>query len=161
MQNESLFVKEQVFAHKGWNWIRTIVHISFYWKKGIFLQYVFKQSALGLIVCLISSQQRSAKMAEQQVLLVQSIVVVAPKEKNQEVLNQALHIATTEWGLTAQIISSAYINRWSVGSRGVDNYSVWEGGISSVSVMGGSPGDVSENLWRRRGERRAGEWAVT
>ena len=27
--------------------------------------------------------------------------------------------------------------------RGVDNYSVW-GGISSVSVMGGSPGDVSE-----------------
>ena len=40
--------------------------------------------------------------------------------------------------------------------RGVDNYSVW-GGISSVSIMGGSPGDVSENLRRRRGERRAGE----
>ena len=30
--------------------------------------------------------------------------------------------------------------------RGVDNYSVWGGGISSVSVMGGSPGDVRENL---------------
>ena len=29
--------------------------------------------------------------------------------------------------------------------RGVDNYSVW-GGISSISVMGGSSGDVSENL---------------
>ena len=28
-------------------------------------------------------------------------------------------------------------------SRGVDNYSVW-GGISSVSDMGGSPGDVGE-----------------
>ena len=30
--------------------------------------------------------------------------------------------------------------------RGIDNYSVWGGGISSVSVMSGSPGDVSENL---------------
>ena len=45
---------------------------------------------------------------------------------------------------------------WTGLYRGVDNYSVW-GGISSVSVMGGSPGDVSENLRRRRGERRVGE----
>ena len=89
-------------------------------EKGMFLQYVFKQSALWLIACLISSQQRLANTAEQQVLLVQSTIVVAPKEKNQVALNEALRIATTEWGLTAQIIiSSAYINRWSVGS------SVW------------------------------------
>ena len=41
-----------------------------------------------------------------------------PKEKNQGASNQALRIATTEWELTAQIIiSSAYINWWSVGSR--------------------------------------------
>ena len=45
-----------------------------------------------------------------------SLLVVAPKEKNQGALNQAQLIATAEWGLTAQIISSAYINRWSVGS---------------------------------------------
>ena len=50
-------------------------------EKGMFLQYVFKQSALCLIAYLISSQQRSANTAEQQVLLVQSTVVVAPKEK--------------------------------------------------------------------------------
>ena len=50
-------------------------------EKGMFLQYVFKQSALCLIACLISSQQRSAYTAEQQVLLFQSTVVVAPKEK--------------------------------------------------------------------------------
>ena len=43
------------------------------------------------------------------------------------------------------------INTHLLHSRGVDNNSVW-GGISSVSVMGGSPGDVSENLWRRKGE---------
>ena len=86
-------------------------------EKGMFLQYVFKQSALCLIACLISSQQRSANKAEQQVFLVQSTVVVAPKEKNQGALNEALRIATTEWGLTTQIIiSSAYNNRWSVGS---------------------------------------------
>ena len=47
----------------------------------MFLQYVFKQSTLCLIACLISSQQRSANTAEQQVLLVQSTAVVAPKEK--------------------------------------------------------------------------------
>ena len=85
-------------------------------EKGMFLQYMFKQSALCLIACLISSQQRSVNTAELQVLLVQSTVVVPPKEKKQGALNQALRIATTEWGLTAQIISSAYINRWSVGS---------------------------------------------
>ena len=50
-------------------------------EKGMFLQYVFKQSALCLIAGLISSQQGSANKAEQQVLLVQSTVVVAPKEK--------------------------------------------------------------------------------
>ena len=39
-----------------------------------------------------------------------------PQTKNQGALNQVLCIATTEWGLTAQInISSAYINRLSVG----------------------------------------------
>ena len=47
----------------------------------MFLQYVFKHSALCLIACFISSQQRSVNKAEQQVLLVQSTVVVAPKEK--------------------------------------------------------------------------------
>ena len=47
----------------------------------MFLQNVFKQSALCLVACLISSQQRSANTAEQQVLLVQSTVVVALKEK--------------------------------------------------------------------------------
>ena len=89
-------------------------------EKGMFLQYMFKQSALCLIACLISSQQRLANTAKQQVLLIQSTVVVAPKEKNQGALNQALLIATTEWGLTAQIIiSSVYINRWTVRS------SVW------------------------------------
>ena len=65
-------------------------------EKGMFLQYVFKQSTLCLIVYLISLQQRSANTAEQQVLLVQSTVVAAPKEKNQGALNQALRIATTE-----------------------------------------------------------------
>ena len=30
-----------------------------------------------------------------------------------------------------------------------------------VFNMGGSPGDVSENLWCRRCKRRVGEWAVT
>ena len=50
-------------------------------EKGMFLQYVFKQSALCLNACLISSQQRSANKAEQQVLLVQSTVVVVPKEQ--------------------------------------------------------------------------------
>ena len=52
-----------------------------------------------------------------------------PQRKNEGALNQALRIATTEWGLTAQIIiSSTYnnycsawfnaplFNRWSVGS---------------------------------------------
>ena len=62
----------------------------------MFLQYVFKQSALCLIACFISLQQRSTNTAEQQVLLVQSTVVVAPKEKNQGALNQALRIATTK-----------------------------------------------------------------
>ena len=47
----------------------------------MFLQYVFKQSALRIIACLISWQQRSANKAQQQVLLVQSNVVFAPKEK--------------------------------------------------------------------------------
>ena len=47
----------------------------------MFLQYVFKLSALCLIACLISSQQRSANTAEHPVLLDQSTVVVAPKEK--------------------------------------------------------------------------------
>ena len=47
----------------------------------MFLQYVFKQSGLCLIAYLISSQQRSANKAEQQVLLVEFTVVVAPKEK--------------------------------------------------------------------------------
>ena len=50
-------------------------------EKGMFLQYVFKQSALCLIPCLISSQQRSVNTAEQLVLLDQSTVVVASKEK--------------------------------------------------------------------------------
>ena len=49
----------------------------------MFLQYVFKQSAMCLIACLISSQQRSVNMAEQEVLLVQSTVFVAPKKKDQ------------------------------------------------------------------------------
>ena len=62
----------------------------------MFLQYVFKQSALCLIACMISSQQRSANTAEQQDLLVQSTVVVAPKELNLVALNKALRIATTE-----------------------------------------------------------------
>ena len=65
-------------------------------EKGMFLQYAFKQSALCLIACLISSQQRSANKAEQQVLLVEFTLVVAPKETNQGALNQALRIATTE-----------------------------------------------------------------
>ena len=64
-------------------------------EKGMFLQYVFKQSALCLIACFISSQQLSVNTAEQQVLLVQSTVVFAPKEKNQGALNQALLVATT------------------------------------------------------------------
>ena len=103
MQRGSFFVKEhvlanmsflsyaqvKVFAHKGRNTYHFI-------EKGMFLQYVFKQSALCLIACSISSQQRSAITVEQQVLLVESTVVVAPKEKNQEALNQALRIATTE-----------------------------------------------------------------
>ena len=59
-------------------------------EKGMFLQYVFKQPALCLIACFISSQQRSANKAEQQVLLVQSTVVFAPKEKIRGALNQAL-----------------------------------------------------------------------
>ena len=45
-------------------------------EKRMFLQYVFKQSALCLFACLISSQQRLTNKAEQQVLLVQSTVVV-------------------------------------------------------------------------------------
>ena len=44
-------------------------------------------------------------------------LLLLPPKKNQGALNEALRNATTEWGLTAQIIiSSAYINRWSVGS---------------------------------------------
>ena len=62
----------------------------------MFLHYVFKQSTLCLIAYLITSQQRSANKAEQQVLIVQSTVVVAPKEKNEGALNKALCIATTE-----------------------------------------------------------------
>ena len=59
-------------------------------EKGVFLQYMFKQSALCLIACLISSQQRSANTAEQQVLLVQSTVVVGcPQRKNQGALNHS------------------------------------------------------------------------
>ena len=45
------------------------------------------------------------------------LLLLPPKKRNQGALNQELRIATTEWGLTAQlIISSAYNNRWSVGS---------------------------------------------
>ena len=65
-------------------------------EKGMFLQYVFKQSALCIIACLISSQQRSANKAEQQVLLIEFTVVIAPKEKNLGALNKALCIVTTE-----------------------------------------------------------------
>ena len=56
---------------------------TYFIEKGMFLQYVFRQSALCFIACLISSQQRLANKDEQQVLLVQStvVVVVAPKEK--------------------------------------------------------------------------------
>ena len=129
MQRGSFFVKEHVLANmsfgvmRRWKCLPVRVGIEYkqycthhFIEKGMFLQYVFKQSALCLIACLISSQQRMANTAEQQVLLVQSTVVAAPKRKNQGALNLALRIATTEWGLTAQIISSAYINRWSVGS---------------------------------------------
>ena len=51
--------------------------------------------------------------------------------------------------MTVQIDSNLIIFKISLSIilyRGVDNYSVWGGGISSVSVMGDSPGDVSENL---------------
>ena len=60
-------------------------------KNACFLQYVFKQSALCLIACLISSQQRSANTAEQQVILVQSTVVVAHKEKSRGVKSGATY----------------------------------------------------------------------
>ena len=61
-------------------------------EKGMFLQYVFKQSALCLIASFISSQQRSANKAEQQVLLVQSAVVFAPKgKKSRGVKSGATH----------------------------------------------------------------------
>ena len=95
MQRGSFFVKEhvlanvsfmsysqvKVFAHKGRNWIQTIVYTYHFIEKGMFLQYVFKQSALCLIAYLIWSQQRSDNTAEQQILLVQSTAFVAPKEK--------------------------------------------------------------------------------
>ena len=94
MQRGSFFVKEHVlanvsfmsyaqvkgFARKCRNWIQTILYTYHFIEKGMFLQYVFKQSALCLIACLISSQQRSGNTAEQQVLLVESTVVVAPKD---------------------------------------------------------------------------------
>ena len=95
------YAQVKVFARKGRNWIQTILYIYHFIEKGMFLQYVFKQSALCLIACFISPQQRSANTAEQQVHLVQYTVFVAPKEKNQGALNEALSIPTTEWGLTA------------------------------------------------------------
>ena len=130
MQRGSFFVKEhvlanmsfmsyaqvKVFARKGRNWIQTIVHLSFYWKRHVF---TIRVQTLGPVPhCMfVSSQQRSANKAERQVLLVQSTVVFFPKGTNQGALNQALRIVTTEWGLTKQIIiSSVYINRWLVGS---------------------------------------------
>ena len=59
-------------------------------EKATFLQYVFKQSALYIIACLISSQQWSANKAEQQILLVHSLSLLPQKKKSRGV----------KWGAT-------------------------------------------------------------
>ena len=83
---------------------------TYFIEKGMYLQYVFKQSALCFIACLISSQQQGRATGPPRPIH----CCCYPQRKNQGALHQALRIATTEWGLTAQIIiSSAYNNnRW-------------------------------------------------
>ena len=129
MQRWSFFMKEhvlanlsftsyaqvKVFARKGRNWIQTIVYI-FYWKRHVFTIRV--QTVGPVPHCMFDIV---AAMIGQHGLATDPPRPIhfccCPQRKNQGALNQALRIATTEWGLTAQIIiSSGYINRWSVGS---------------------------------------------
>ena len=129
MQRGSFFVKKlvlanmsfmsyaqvKVFAHKGRSWIQTIVHISFYWKRHVFTVHIQTVGPVphcmsDIVAATIGSTRPSNRSSSSNPLL------LLPQRKNQGALNKALRIATTEWGLTAQIIISAYINRWSIGS---------------------------------------------
>ena len=130
MQRRSFFVKEhvlanmsfmsyaqvKVFSRKCRNWIQTIVHISFYWIRHVFtirVQIVgpVPHCMFGIVAATIGQHGQATGPPR----LIHRCC--CHQRKHQGALNQALRIATTEWGLTAQIIiSSAYINRWSVGS---------------------------------------------
>ena len=130
MQRGSFFVKEhvlanmsfmsyaqvKVFARKGRNWIQTIVHIWFYWKRHVLTIRVqtvgpVPHCMFDIVAATIGQHGRATGPPRP----IHCCCCI--QRKNQGALNQALRIATTEWGLTAQIIiSSAYINRWSVDS---------------------------------------------
>ena len=122
MQRGSFFVKEHVlanmlfmsyaqvnvFARKGRNWILRILHVSFYWKRHVFTIRVQTVGPVPHcmfdIVAATIGQQDLATGPPRPIHF-----CCCPQRKIQGALNQALRIATTEWGLTTQIIlSSAY-----------------------------------------------------
>ena len=125
MQRGSYFVKEhvlanmsfmsyaqmKVFARKGRNWMQTIADTSFDWKRHIFTIRVqtvgpVPHCMFDIVAATIGQHGRATGPPRP------IHCCCCPQRKNQGALNQALRIATTEWGLTAQIIiSSAYINR--------------------------------------------------
>ena len=72
------------------------LHTYHFIEKGMFLQYVFKQSALCLIARLISSQQRRPTRPNNRSSSSNPLLLLPPKKKNQGALNQVLRIATTE-----------------------------------------------------------------
>ena len=110
------YAQVKVFARKGRNWIQIIVHVSFYWKRHVFTICVQTVGPVPHcmfdIVAATIGQQGLATGPPRPIHC-----YCCPQRKNQGALNEALRTATTEWGLMAQIIiSSACINRWSVGS---------------------------------------------
>ena len=99
------YAQVKAFARKGRNWIQTIVHISFYWKRNVFTIRVqtvgpVSHCMFDVVAATIGQQGRATGPPRP----IHSCC--CPQRKNQGALNEVLRIATTEWGLTAQIIIS-------------------------------------------------------
>ena len=127
MQRGSFFVKEHVlanmsfmsyvqvnvFARKGRNWIQTIVHIILLKKACFYNTCSNSRPCASLFVWYRRSNDQPTRPSNRSSS--SNPPLLLPERKKSRGVKSG---ATTEWGLTAQIIiSSAYINRWSVGSN--------------------------------------------